>query len=533
MGQRLSFPDYVPETDFPWRSLPETMQGAVLQICQNDKLAVPIAVQATLSAVSVACQDLVMVDRGFGELSPCSLFMLTVVDTGSRKTRADRIVMSTIEEYDFEKRVEYEGFQKEYQNRRKSLRTKEVALERAYTRLLMKASDNPGNEEAVAALKRVEVQLDELRNHLSGLVKPKLRRVLYSSIPMRELERSLCENWPAAGLISNEAADFMSARNESDMARLDRLWDGQAIDVVGRTPRESFWVKDPRLTMSLMIQPTVFDGFLAKKGEKAKGIGFIPRMLVSRPEALYGQRIIDGVTRSTDWIDRFNNRILALLKRGHQDIEKRVSSRMRLHFSAAAQQAWERDYNEKEAETVEGGKYIYEREFVNRYSEHVARIAALFHFFDRVDIDDSNSAFHTLRDIEIPEAVVMDAIKVTQWYLQQFSRIFNPGVSIKEAADHVFLKFRERLAAKNNGRVPERATTGWGNIRVPVSQLRSFCTRFGLRDDKERFQMAIDFLVERHKVCIREEAADGSKKKTTFIELVIESPHHGYRFQDD
>ncbi|AJX31286.1 Uncharacterised protein [Burkholderia oklahomensis] len=472
-----------------------------------------------------------MVDRGFGELSPCSLFMLAVVDTGSRKTRADRVVMSTIEEYDFGKREEYKDLVENYRNERKSFRIKEIALERAYTRLLTKVSHNPSDREAVETLERIELQLGELRSLSSSITEPKLQRVLYSSIPMRELERSLCENWPAAGLISNEAADFLNARNESDMARLDRLWDGQSIDVVGRTDRESFWVKDPRFTMSLMIQPTVFDGFLAKKGERAKGVGFIPRMLISRPDTLYGQRTTDGVGRATDWIDKFNKRILDFLRFGHQSLEKRSSSRVRLYFSPAAQQAWARDYDKKEMGAADGGPYVYEREFINRYSEHVARLAALFHFFESADLRADGAIVGGMPDVEIPESVVADAISVAEWYLAEFSRIFNPEKSIKEAANHVFIKFRERLAAKNNGSVPERAMTGFDNIRIPASQLRNFCTRSDLREDKERFQMALDLLVEQHKINIREEAVAGSKRKTKFVELVIDSPYSAYSFQ--
>jgi len=85
---------------FPLEMLPEMIRGAVIEICKNDKLAVPIAAQAVLSAVSLACQDLIMVDRGIGDISVCSLFMLTVTDTGARKSKADGVVTSSIEAYD-------------------------------------------------------------------------------------------------------------------------------------------------------------------------------------------------------------------------------------------------------------------------------------------------------------------------------------------------------------------------------------------------------------------------------------------------
>ncbi|PRG89950.1 hypothetical protein C6V04_21650 [Burkholderia multivorans] len=112
----LSFPDYKVATDFPLDALPESIRAAVIEICRRDKLAAPIAVQATLAAVSVACQDLVLVDRGFGEASVCSLFMLVVADSGARKTRADRAVTPTIEAYDRRAKVEYERQKSAYAN---------------------------------------------------------------------------------------------------------------------------------------------------------------------------------------------------------------------------------------------------------------------------------------------------------------------------------------------------------------------------------------------------------------------------------
>lgn len=105
---RVKFPEFDSKDEsFPWNELPETIRGAVIEICTNDKVAVPIAVQAALSAVSLSCQDLIWIDRGIGEKSVCSLYMLAVADTGARKSRADAAVTSAIEDYDRSKRDEY------------------------------------------------------------------------------------------------------------------------------------------------------------------------------------------------------------------------------------------------------------------------------------------------------------------------------------------------------------------------------------------------------------------------------------------
>jgi hypothetical protein len=513
------FPDFIPQTDFPWRALPATIRGAVLEICENDKLALPLAVQATFAAVSISCQDQILVDRGFGEPTVCSLFLLTVADSGARKTRADRAVTPTIEAIDRGWAAEYERAKTEFENDEKTHRMKEGALERTYASLARKAYGTNDDKATAARQSLIEVErlLDELRKQKSGRVEPRLRRSLYSSISMRELERSLCENWPSAGLVSSEAADILNARGESDMARLDRLWDGLGIDVVGRTARESFSVSDPRLTISLMIQPTVFDRFIDRRGEQAKGIGFIPRMLISRPETPYGYRQANSTaSRSTVWIDRFNRRVLDLLKRAQHDIARRAENRRILYFSAAAQQLWDADHNDKEAQTVETGQYVHEREFVNRYSEHVARLAALFHFFASGHLDSDRSG----RD-EIAEPTLKSAIEVCQWYLKEFGRIFNPDVAIEEAATYALTKLKERVASKNGGQIPEMATYGNQNVEMPENELRLFCSRYGLKSDAQKFKMALDWLERRRLVSRYAKPNAATRRSTDMVRLEI------------
>lgn len=523
------FPDYEPPGDFPWRALPETIRGAVLQICENDRLAVPLAVQATLAAVSVACQDLILVDRGFGEASVCSLFMLAVADSGARKTRADRAVTPVIEAYDRDRASEHGLNKAAHENELKARRTKESALERTYASLTRKVHSAPADKAADAeeALHKVERMLSDLRSQQPDIPQPRLRRALYSSISIRELERSLCENWPSAGLISSEAADILNARSESDMARLDRLWDGQGIDVVGRTARESFSVSDPRLTMSLMVQPTVFDRFVQRKGELAKGIGFIPRTLISRPETPYGQRQANSsAPRSTVWIERFNRRVVQLLDQGHADIGMRAQNRKVLYFSPAAQQLWNRDHDDKEAQTVDGGRYVHEREFVNRYSEHVARLAALFHFFETNQGADNGDA----GKLEIDDDTVNRATHVCEWYLSEFSRIFNPDMAIAEWADHVLQKLKERLAAKSpDGKVPDAPTMSYENIEIAANTLRLYCTRFHLKTDVPRFRLALDWLRERQVVTVYEKNNPVTRKPTTTVRLNIEVRWDGWK----
>ncbi|RQP34150.1 YfjI family protein [Burkholderia ubonensis] len=532
--RRPPFPSFEPENEsFPWKELPEIIRGAVIEICRNEKVAVPIAVQAVMSAVSLACQDLIWIDRGIGEKSVCSLYMLAVTDTGARKSRADSAVTSAIEAYDRWKRAEHLKMLEEAQYLSKERRRNIVELEkdaRAWRRQIrtLTIRGPAGNEDSIEAaraeLDEIEQELAELTREESQHREPRLQRVLYSKVPIRQLEQSLAENWPSAGLFSDEAAGILSARGESDMSSLDKLWEGKAIDVVGRTARESFFVEDPRLTMSLMIQPIVFDRFLERKGELAKGIGFMSRVLLSRPDTPYGKRMIDtSVSRLIDWTTLFNDRVRMLLSHAHSDVALRESERETLSFSRTAQLAWERDFNEKEREVADDGQLVYEREFVNRYAEHVARFAALFHFFEHAKVGGPGQV-RTSTDREISEATVVSAMRVVEWYLSEFRRVFNPEVAMCEMAQYILSKLKRMLDAKNGGVLVEPRGMGAGhpNCRVPYHDLRANCSRYGLKETG-KFEQVVRWLEVKGNISIREKAdMNGVEPKS--IEINYDPP---------
>ncbi|MCA8008635.1 YfjI family protein [Burkholderia cenocepacia] len=513
------FPDFYPEDEtYPWGAFPQTMRGALIEICKNDNLCVAIAAQTVLSATSLACQDLIGVDRGIvpGKTSPCSLFLMTVSDTGSRKSRADEHATSPIEEYDASQRATFDKDMATSKLEQDELRRKIDGLESAAKSLLRqsKTLSSSGKANAEDLAKKAAKNLDEVEQELAGLKRqadeyqmPRLRRVFYSKIPMPKLKQSLAQNWPAAGLFSDEAADILNSKDESDISSLDRMWDGKSIDVVGHTKQETFYVHDPRLTLSLMVQPVAFDRFMAKKGELANGLGFMSRLLLSRPETRYGKRLfVSPEDRSTVWLDRFNRRVQELLSHSHMSIEGRAENRRRLYFEPDAQKYWVEMYNTVELGTAKSGEFEGEREFANRFAEHVARLSALFHFFECGDLDNPGST-----RFAIPKSTVEAAVKVAEWYLNEFKRVFNEEARMREMAEYVMAKFKDMLESANGGPLDDVYGNGAVICDVRVQDLRANCSRYGLKDVKN-FRPVLDWLHARGNVKIRE--AESRTKST-------------------
>ncbi|CAB3791783.1 hypothetical protein LMG27177_03090 [Paraburkholderia fynbosensis] len=102
------------------------------------------------------------------------------------------------------------------------------------------------------------------------------------------------------------------------------------------------------------------------------------RVLLSRPDTPYGKRKFQGQeSRSTEWIGKFNTRVQTLLSYSHGDMGERQNLRETLHFEPDAQKFWVEMFNAVEGLMAENGAFENEREFANRYGEHVARLSAL------------------------------------------------------------------------------------------------------------------------------------------------------------
>ncbi|WP_423969878.1 DUF3987 domain-containing protein [Citrobacter werkmanii] len=74
-----------------------------------------------------------------------------------------------------------------------------------------------------------------------------------------------------------------------ELDKLNTLWDGSSV-IVDRISREGFVLQNARLTLSLMAQPSVISRFMAKRGEEARGTGFLARFLIAKPRLMAGQR---------------------------------------------------------------------------------------------------------------------------------------------------------------------------------------------------------------------------------------------------
>lgn len=136
-------------------------------------------------------------------------------------------------------------------------------------------------------------------------------RLLYADTTPAAFLGGLHKNSRSAGLSEDEAARMFGGSLVDDLGLLNKLWNGSDIRVDRK--HESFRIRAPRCTISWMVQPVIFKKFMDRKGEDARGIGFLARCLVSYPLSTQGTRFLRSQPENLDAIQKFSDRIIELL----------------------------------------------------------------------------------------------------------------------------------------------------------------------------------------------------------------------------
>ncbi len=201
------------------------------------------------------------------------------------------------------------------------------------------------------------------------------------------------------------------------MGNLNNSWNGKTLHVE-RASSDSFTVEDPRLTVHLMLQPTIFQGAVQKKNNIWEESGLLARALFAVPESKIGSRTNETPYSSAyHGIDDFLERIKHLLDRGYaQPFSDTVED---IKFSQESAAIWNKYLFETEREMSAGGKYEAITATESKAAENVARIAALLQCFE----DSKMDVVSRIR----PENVLV-AIEICNWYLLQQKNYFSPNL---------------------------------------------------------------------------------------------------------
>lgn len=368
-----------------------------------------IAAQSALSVASLAVQGFADVET-LGSDAPCSLFCLTIAESGERKSSCDRLLMRGVRDYERSQAEAYREAASEYDVAREVWTGKRK-------RLLGEAAGND-------RMKATEAEAD-LR-----ALGPEPHAPLLPSITAQEptfegLLKLFQAGRPALGLFSDEAGGFIGghAMNSDNrlktIAGLSQLWNGDTVNRIRSGDGASSY-PGRRLAMHLMAQPVAARPLMADP--QASGQGFLARFLITEPPSVIGTRLRRGHAPASDMaVSAFTVRLGEVLATPMPtgDTQQELAP-ARLPLSAGAKELLWRFYEAVERAQGLGQPMEHVRAYASKSAEQAARIAGVLTLW--VDLDAP----------EVTPQAMGWGIELSQFYLGEAQRLAEAGLVSEE-----------------------------------------------------------------------------------------------------
>jgi hypothetical protein len=389
-----------PAAPFPVEALGYALDPAARGIHEIVRCPAALCCQSVLATASLTAQGLANVTLPIGQVSPVSLYLLSIAESGERKSTSDREALLPIRRYEAILREDYSG-------RHLSHRNDKEAWDKAREELKKK---HKGNRQA----------LKEALDHLGQPPKPPMTPLLTSDEPTIEgLHKSFVDGCPSQGIFSDEGGQFIAGHAmKADggarvraAAALSALWHGEPIKRV-RGGEGTVILPNRRLSIFLQAQPDVAALWLSDQMLISQGI--LSRLLCCRPESEIGNRRWQDPPKR-DLLDRYCSRIGHLIElTPAENLEEGLNKLPAVSLSAAAKKAWVGFYDHVEVSCKPGGDLESIRGFASKIAENAVRITAIMHMMEEGTAAKEVSEDAMARGIEIAQHYVAEAQRLYQ-----------------------------------------------------------------------------------------------------------------------
>ncbi|MBL8497325.1 YfjI family protein [Nitrosomonas sp. JL21] len=411
---------------YPVEALPNGIRAAVQEVHGFVKAPLPLVASSALGALSVAGQAYVDVERTSKLTGPVSLFLLTIADSGERKSTCDGFFTKALRDYEQEQAEVMKPEIERYQAEMDSWNAERDGLLSAIKEAAKK--DKPTNQ--------LKANLAELQQDKPE--PPRIPRILLGDETPENLAWRLAKEWPSAGIVSSEAGSVLGSHGMGkdsimrNLALYNTLWDG-GTHSIGRRTSESFTVKGARLTTALQIQEATLREFNDKSGNLARGTGYFARFMIAWPESTQGTRLFTEPPEHWPNLAAFNSRISEILSTPAPLNAEGCLEPVLLKFTPEAKALWIEFYDSIES-MLSSGKELYDvRDVASKSADNAARLAALFHVFtygvngsigtDSFESASSIVAWHLnesrrfFGELALPSGMA-DAVRLNDWLIQ-------------------------------------------------------------------------------------------------------------------
>jgi Protein of unknown function (DUF3987) len=383
---------------FPVDALGPVMAAAAEAIQRRVQAPLAICAQSVLSVAALAVQPFCDVVLPIGEsgIRPLSLYLMTIAESGERKTSADDLALGPLRDHERGLGVAYDEAKRAY--------ACDYAAWKQQHQQILTSKDYPDRDSK-------RVALEGLGDAPSA---PWFAMRTCNEPTFEGLVRFFDEGWPTAGLFSDEGGQFVGGHAMSEDNRLKSaaafsdLWAGKPIRRVrAGTGLQIF--PGRRLSVHLMVQPIVAQRFFGDPLLRDQGLH--SRFLTSMPASTQGTRQSGDQDPNFSDFSHFSGVVTSILGR---DLPLGQGKELRprpLPFSETAAQLWHKYSNGVESQLGPNGSRELIKGLANKLPEHAARIAGILTLIEDIEAVEIDH-FSLARGIELTEYYASEAVRI-------------------------------------------------------------------------------------------------------------------------
>lgn len=386
-----------PQSTFPIESLPPIIRDAVTETLDYTQTPIGLVCSTALGVAAASVQHLALVARDHQTIGPVSLYILSILRSGERKSTIFRKM--------------WDGIWK-MQSELKELWDHYKALENEITEPLFEGENPPKILFEDATVQGLAMEME------TGV-----KSVLLSS----------SEGGTVFGGVGMRGDALIGA-----LAFMNKAWDAEPQSMT-RKQAVSTYLDHYRLSCLISTQRETIQEWLNKNAGLAEGMGFLARFLICVHESTIGSRLYKKAPKEKPKLDRFTDQCLKKLRQKTDLADPQI-----LHLSDDAHRVWVEYFDFVEEAHGKDGNYEYHTAAASKSAEQAARIAGVF----------------TLMIQEQPNEVGLSAmqqgIKIAHWFLDESLRL-NGHLSVTKSQHNAALLLDWLKELKTDDEDPLRA----------------------------------------------------------------------------
>ncbi|GMG91647.1 hypothetical protein Cmtc_28670 [Cupriavidus sp. TKC] len=433
---------------YPLHAFHVVIKEAVEEVIRHVQAPDALVAMEFLTNMSVSAQGLYDVRLPTGQIRPLSLNLLTVADSGERKTGVHNLVAEPLYEFDRARTRKHEADRAQYEHEISVWEHIDKGLRRRLTKLTVDG-------------KPTDELCHQMAEHAASKpVKPRLRRSMRQSASERAVMEALEGDGESVAFVSDEGDVIIQGGALDQLGVLNKAWDGAQMLTMDRSHGVSIVARNPRVTLSYQVQPAVLNDLLRRRGDVMRGSGHCARYLVAYPPSTQGTRIKYRLDGEFYHLPKFHKRLREVLDDWGRRLDAGATERTILEFAEDAVRRWVGLANELESSLGPDGPQHDIKDHISKALEITGRIAALLHVFSR-------------QEGAISVDTLGRAVDIVAWHIGEFKRIFSPDHAVpQEQADAQPLARHlwTRYGRWNRWIVPKNGVLRNGPVR-PVSRL--------------------------------------------------------------